>query len=172
MGVLAAAAVVPYALGARLPAFAVLVTLSSGLAFAWNDLATKLTADALTGGDLVTVCIWAAAIGISAIVATVSEMTAFQRLPATKVVPGVFVLEAFVPVLMGPVLLRQPGHLDGASIAALGVAATLICAAIVVLARTRTVTAIVSDEDTPGERTESQGARQARDRSDGSLRPV
>ena len=83
-----------------------MITASAGLALAWNDIATKLFGNAFDAEALGVAGLWLVAIVCSAVVATVSEMSALQRVRATKVVPTVFVLETFIPILVGPLLLK------------------------------------------------------------------
>ncbi len=143
LGIIGALAVIPYGFAARAAALPVAVTASAGLALAWNDVATKLFGDAVGGSSAVVAAIWLVAIVASAVIATLSEMTALQRSRATKVVPAVFVLEVFVPILLAPLLLRT--HLPVAPLAAVGFYSglLLVLAAIVVIATSDPVAAVM-----------------------------
>lgn len=143
LGIIGALAVIPYGFAARAAALPVAVTASAGLALAWNDVATKLFGDAVGGSSAVVAAIWLAGIVASAVIATLSEMTALQRSRATKVVPAVFVLEVFVPILLAPLLLQT--HLPAAPLAAVGFYSglLLVLAAIVVIATSDPVAAVM-----------------------------
>lgn len=136
-------ALLPYAFAARAAPLSAVVTASAGLAFAWNDLATKLFGDSLGTPHALAALAWLAAVALSAIVATLSEMTAFQRSAVTKVVPGVFVLETFVPILTAPLLLRT--RLPGATLSGLGFYSGLLLTlgAIAVIATSEPVSALM-----------------------------
>jgi drug/metabolite transporter (DMT)-like permease len=134
MAVLAVGIVAPYVLRDRMPAYAMTLTLSAGLAFAWNDLATKLFGDGVNGDRLVVAGLWLVAVVVSAVVATLTLMTAFQRVEVKKVVPAVFGIETLIPVLLAPLLLQHNGGLDGADLVPVGLGFALVLAAIGVLA--------------------------------------
>lgn len=134
MAVLAAGMLAPYLLRSKLPAFAVSITVSSGLAFAWNDLATKMFSDHLSVGSSVLAVAWLLAVAGSAVVATLSQMTAFQHATVRKVVPAVFVLETLVPILLAPVLLRGVGAIGASEALQIASGLVLVVGAITVLA--------------------------------------
>ena len=154
LAVLGALALIPYALSRRGVVPATIITASAGLALAWNDIATKLFGNAFDAGVVVPAVLWLVAIVCSALVATVSEMTALQRVRATKVVPAVFVLETFIPILLGPLLLKTHLPLAPASQVAFFGGLALVLAAIIVIARSDPVTAMIR-----------QSAEEARERT-------
>lgn len=83
-------------------------TLSAGLAFGASNVAAKLFTDALKQhGRAVLVAVWLVLSGLSGVLAVQSEMVAFGRRPATRVVPIVFVLQTLAPVLLAPVYQRE-----------------------------------------------------------------
>ena len=143
LAVLGALALIPYALSRRGAVPAIVITASAGLALAWNDIATKLFGNSFDAGIVVPAVLWLVAIVCSALVATVSEMTALQRVRATKVVPTVFVLETFIPILLGPLLLKTHLPLAPASQVAFFGGLALVLAAIIVIARSDPVTAMI-----------------------------
>jgi drug/metabolite transporter (DMT)-like permease len=97
-------AVAPYLPGVRSRVAPVLVMLAAGTAYAWSAFSSKLVADELARGRAAGVLAWAAATGIVAAVGLLSEMTALQQRPATRVAPVVFVAQAALPVLLAPLL--------------------------------------------------------------------
>lgn len=140
LGVLA---LIPYALSRRGLAPPLVITASAGLALAWNDIATKLFGNAFDAEALGVAGLWLVAIVCSAVVATVSEMSALQRVRATKVVPTVFVLETFIPILVGPLLLKTHLPLAPLSQVAFFGGLALVLAAIIVIARSAPVTSVI-----------------------------
>ena len=76
-------------------------------------------------GHYVIAATWAAVGLISGIAATITGMTAFQRRPATTVVPVSTAVQTFLPIVLEPLFLREhwaSATLDGAPIA-IGLAA-------------------------------------------------
>jgi drug/metabolite transporter (DMT)-like permease len=140
---LGAVALIPYALSRRGLAPPLVITASAGVALAWNDIATKLFGNAFDAAALGVAALWLAAIVCSAVVATVSEMSALQRVRATKVVPTVFVLETFIPILVGPLLLKTHLPLAPLSQVAFFGGLALVLAAIIVIARSDPVTSVI-----------------------------
>jgi len=143
LAVLGAFALVPYALARRGLIPPLIITASAGLALAWNDIATKLLGNAFEAGAVIAAGLWLVAIVCSALVATVSEMSALQRVRATKVVPTVFVLETFIPILLGPLLLKTHLPFAPASQVAFFGGLILVLVAIVDIARSDPVTAVI-----------------------------
>ena len=140
---LGALALIPYALSRRGLAPPLVITASAGLALAWNDIATKLFGNAFDAEALGVAALWLVAIVCSAVVATVSEMSALQRVRATKVVPTVFVLETFIPILVGPLLLKTHLPLAPLSQVVFFGGLALVLAAIIVIARSAPVTSVI-----------------------------
>jgi drug/metabolite transporter (DMT)-like permease len=118
LGGLGALALAPYVLrrGARIRGG--VAAAAAGLALAWSGLATKFVADALDHDAWRTVAAWTILTGLASGVGLLSEMTALQRAPATRVAPLVFCVQVAVPVALAPVLAAERlGH-DPASTAA------------------------------------------------------
>lgn len=143
MGALGTAALFPYVISRRLSAIGLVTSLSAGMAFAWSDLATKLFSDAFSSDVWLVALAWLAGICASAVVATLSQMTAFQRLAATRVVPAVFVIETIVPVLAAPIVLRTRLPPGFASAVAFYLGLVLLVGATVVIARSEQVAKIM-----------------------------
>jgi hypothetical protein len=87
-------------------------------------------------------------------------MSALQRVRATKVVPTVFVLETFIPILVGPLLLKTHLPLAPLSQVAFFGGLALVLAAIIVIARSDPVTAVIRQSAEEG-RERAQPAAQA-----------
>lgn len=82
-------------------------TLSAGVAFGASNVAAKLFTDELQNGSTLLVVIWLVLSGLTGVLAVQSEMVAFGRRPATRVVPIVFVLQTLAPVLLAPIYQRE-----------------------------------------------------------------
>jgi drug/metabolite transporter (DMT)-like permease len=135
---------VPFAVrGTRFDS-ALLVMVASGTGFAATNVATKLMSDDIGSRYFVGAVIWAA-VGVGmGIAATLTGMTAFQRRPATVVVPLTTAVQTFLPILMEPLFLRE--HWTSAPLAGAPIVAGLLVAAVgtTLLARTRAVSELAS----------------------------
>lgn len=83
---------------------ATFVVVASGIGFGALGISSKLIAEDL-GDDDLRVVIWLAVTGLIVLVSMVTQMTAFQRRPATTVVPTIFAVQTFVPILLAPLYL-------------------------------------------------------------------
>jgi drug/metabolite transporter (DMT)-like permease len=108
LGGLGLLAVAPYVSSRREAAAAsALLPLSAGCAYAWTGISSKLLADYLSASMWPAALAWAAATGAVAFFGLLSEMSALQRRPATRVVPVVFVAQITVPVVLAPLLTGE-----------------------------------------------------------------
>jgi drug/metabolite transporter (DMT)-like permease len=80
------------------------VALAAGGAYAWSGISSKLLADQLSSGTALAAAVWLVATALVAGLGMLSEMTALQRHPATRVAPAVFSVQVVVPVLLAPAL--------------------------------------------------------------------
>jgi drug/metabolite transporter (DMT)-like permease len=101
---LALLALAPYIAGRGARAAGVLAMLGAGAAFAWTGLSSKLLSDALSRGAAESAVVWALATAAVAGVGLLSEMSALQRLPATRVAPVVYSVQVVAPVLSAPLI--------------------------------------------------------------------
>jgi hypothetical protein len=104
VGVLALA---PYALRMIGRNIAGLTIFCAGCGFAWSGIATKLAANDLKTGAVVTGLVWAASTALASGVGTLSEMSSLQSRPAIQVAPVVFVTQTVIPVIAAPVLFGE-----------------------------------------------------------------
>src|SRR5437667_52962 len=81
--------------------------LAAGAADAWAALATKLVADEIGRGRWGVALAWAAAAGATFSLGLLSEMTALQRLRATRVGPTVLAMQVGLPVALAPLALAE-----------------------------------------------------------------
>jgi drug/metabolite transporter (DMT)-like permease len=106
LAALAIPALAPYAARRHLPNGA-LLALAAGFGYGWSGITTKLFADGASGGAWGAALAWSLATGGASLLALLSEMTAFQRAPATRVCPTVFSAQVIVPVLAAPLLAGE-----------------------------------------------------------------
>lgn len=100
-------AILPYLLGrlGRRPGVAIVV--SSGIAYAWCGISTKMLADAVGSGAWGAAALWVLGTAAAAGVGLVSEMTALQSRPATRVAPVVLVVDIVAAVAFAFVLVGE-----------------------------------------------------------------
>jgi uncharacterized membrane protein len=135
---------VPFAVrGTRFDS-ALLVMIASGTGFAATNVATKLMSDDFGSRDFAGATIWAA-VGLGmGVAATLTGMTAFQRRPATVVVPLTTAVQTFLPIMMEPLFLRE--HWTSAPLGGAPIAVGLLVSVVgtTLLARTRAVSKLAS----------------------------
>ena len=119
------------------------VLVACGLGFAATNVAVKLLGDDVGLGHWPNAVAWAVVAGIDGIAATVTNMTAFQMLRATVVVPVSTAVQTFFPIALEPLFLRErsPSTLEALALAG-GLALSL--AGTVQLARTEAVSGVVA----------------------------
>jgi drug/metabolite transporter (DMT)-like permease len=147
-------ALLPYLLRTRLRDRALwlslLATLSAGCGYAWTAIASKLLTDELAAGALLVGVLWLATAAASEGLALLSEMSALQRRPATRVAPVMFAVQVLVPVALAPLIFNESWAetpLGGAAIVAF---IAIAVAGTVLLAGSRAVGAVIQsahDED-------------------------
>jgi drug/metabolite transporter (DMT)-like permease len=107
LAALGAVALLPYVRRGRRGGGPVAAAVAAGAAFAWSGLSTKFVADALAAHAMLAALAWTAATGAASGLALVSEMTALQRMPASRAAPLVFVVQVAIPVLAAPLLTGE-----------------------------------------------------------------
>ncbi len=122
----------------------VFVIVASALAFGASNIATKLLSDGLSEGALLLAGVWLAAAAATGIVALTTEMTAFQRRPATFVVPVSFAVQTFFPVALEPLFLSERWSTAALGGAPLLTGLALVALGAVAVSRTRAVSAMVA----------------------------
>jgi hypothetical protein len=97
-------------------------SLAAGLGWAWVGLGTSLLDDAIGSRNWAAIVFWGAGVAAATFSTVLSEMTAFQTWPATRVVPIAFGLEMLLPAALAPFVTHvSPPH-PWAFVAALAVA--------------------------------------------------
>jgi drug/metabolite transporter (DMT)-like permease len=137
LGVLGAIALLPFAIrdSGRLS------TAAAGAAFACTGVTSKLVSDALAHGAALAVVGWAALTGAVVLAGLRNDMSALQRLPATRVAPAILAIEVIVPVALAPLIF---GERWGSEWPAIVLGLALVTAGIVPLASASAVTATES----------------------------
>jgi drug/metabolite transporter (DMT)-like permease len=106
LGLLAAVAVMPYALmlarRARNPML-VLVA-SAGAADGMAAFVAKIVAEDVSDGALLAVLAWGALVAVVVLIGLTSESTALQSFAATRVAPSVLVMQIVIPVVLAPLV--------------------------------------------------------------------
>jgi drug/metabolite transporter (DMT)-like permease len=102
---LGAVALVPWL--ARDRVSGITAAIGAGCAFAFTALTSKLLSDALARGDWAIVLGAAAATAPFALIGLADEMTALQRIAATRVAPTILVVEVVTPVLLAPIVAGE-----------------------------------------------------------------
>jgi len=99
----------------------ILTMIAAGAGFATTNVATKLLSDDVGLGHFANAVAWAAIALILGIAATITGMTAFQRVRATVAVPVTTSIQTFLPIALEPFFLHEQwssARLDGAVLAA------------------------------------------------------
>ena len=140
LAALGAVAAAPYVIRRRTVLLAILAT---GAADSLAAFAAKLVAGAL--GD----ARWATAVGLAAlaavagIAATLSEMSALQHAPATRVGPIVLAIQIVVPVVLGAVVTGEDWGATPAGGGGLGAGLAIVVAGAALLAASPAVGAVM-----------------------------
>jgi len=117
---LAIPSLLPFAARATRLDTAWLAMVATGTGFAATNVATKLMSDDVGLRNYPNAVAWALVALAMGIAATITNMTAFQRRPATIVVPVTTAIQTFLPIVLEPFFLRErwgSAPLDGAPIA-------------------------------------------------------
>jgi drug/metabolite transporter (DMT)-like permease len=133
----------PYLMRGRASAVGTIAVVSAGFGYAWTAIASKLLTDELAAGTLLIAVVWLATAAASEGLALLSEMSALQRRPATRVAPVMFAVQVLVPVILAPLIFEEKWSttpLDGAALVAFILVAL---AGVVLLAGSKAVGAVL-----------------------------
>jgi drug/metabolite transporter (DMT)-like permease len=99
----------PYLVGLRRrrSAAGTLAVISAGCGYAWTAIASKLLTDELAAGALLVAAAWLGTAAASESLALLSEMSALQERPATRVAPVMFAVQVLVPVALAPLIFGE-----------------------------------------------------------------
>ncbi|HEX4520340.1 MAG TPA: hypothetical protein VH063_12235 [Gaiellaceae bacterium] len=104
---LAVASLAPFAVRGTRADLAMVSIIASGCGFAAANIATKLLSDDIDLQHYANAVAWAAYGLATGAAATLTGMSAFQRSPATTVVPVSTAVQTFLPVILAPLFLRE-----------------------------------------------------------------
>ncbi|MDX6590322.1 MAG: hypothetical protein QOI84_1596 [Solirubrobacterales bacterium] len=121
-----------------------LANIASAVGFAATNLAAKLLADDIDSGHPRAVALWLAVAIAAGVTATLSGMTALQRLPATTAVPISTAVQTFLPVALEPLIFTESwraAELEGAVLVA---GLVVMAVGTVLVARSRSVSVMIA----------------------------
>jgi drug/metabolite transporter (DMT)-like permease len=143
---LGGATALPFLLRARLHD-ARLRVLAAAAGDAWAAIGLKLVADALTSGSWLPALAWAASAGLAGFLALTAEMSALQRIAATRVAPVVVSAQVLVPVIAGPLVFDEPWADTVPERIVLGVAIAAVAAGAWLLGSSAAVADVIAGEE-------------------------
>ncbi|HEY1855535.1 MAG TPA: hypothetical protein VGG40_13210 [Solirubrobacterales bacterium] len=118
--------------------------ISAGFGYAWTAIASKLLTDELSSEGAVLVALaWLASAAASEGLALLSEMSALQGRPATRVAPAMFAVQVTVPVILAPLIFEERWSTTPANGGALIFFVLVALAGVVLLAGSRAVGAVL-----------------------------
>jgi hypothetical protein len=138
----------PYLFRGRGSAAVTLAMFSAGCGYAWTAIASKLLTDELAAGTVLVGVAWLATAAASEGLALLSEMSALQRRPATRVAPVMFAVQVLVPVILAPLIFDEAWRDTPLGGAVLAASIAVAVAGIVLLAGSRTVGAVLETAHT------------------------
>jgi hypothetical protein len=131
----------PYVLRRR--GAGIVAVIGAGCGYAWTAIASKLLTDGLADGALLAAAAWLATAAASEGLALLSEMSALQSRPATRVAPVMFAVQVLVPVVLAPLIFEESwGSTPLGGVALLACMAVAV-AGTVLLAGSRVVGAVL-----------------------------
>jgi drug/metabolite transporter (DMT)-like permease len=150
LAVVAIPIALPFLLRRRAETIGALMVLGAGCGYAWTAIASKLLTDELAAGAILVGVAWLATAAASEGLALLSEMSALQRRPATRVAPTMFAIQIIVPVLLAPLIFGESwGNTPLGGVALVGSMAVAV-AGTVLLAGSRTVGAVIESAHAEG----------------------
>lgn len=132
---------------------------------AWAAIGLKLVADALDSGNWIPAVAWAASAGLAGFLALTAEMSALQRIAATRVAPVVVSAQVLVPVIAGPLVFDEPWADSVPERLVLGAAILAVAGGAALLGSSAAVADVIAAGEEPQH--DVGGERQARERLDG-----
>jgi drug/metabolite transporter (DMT)-like permease len=118
--------------------------ISAGFGYAWTAIASKLLTDELSSeGAILVALAWLASAAASEGLALLSEMSALQRRPATRVAPAMFAVQVTVPVILAPLIFEEKWSTTPLGGGALVAFILVALAGVVLLAGSRAVGAVL-----------------------------
>jgi drug/metabolite transporter (DMT)-like permease len=144
MTVLGAVAIAPHL---RRRSRAGVAVAAAAAADAWAAIGLKLAMNALARGTLVASLAWVAGCAGAAALALSAEMSALQRIAASRVGPAVLAAQVAVPVALAPLIARERWSATPGGGLALGAAVAAVTAGAAILGGSRPVGDILLRRD-------------------------
>jgi hypothetical protein len=119
---------------------------------------TKIVSEEIESGTLALAAIWGVAAGFGVLVGLLSESSALQRAPATRVAPAVLVLQIAIPVALAPIVGGESWSDTPLGGGVLIGALVLLSVGVFLLAGSRAVADVLAEEPAADE---ASGAAQA-----------
>jgi uncharacterized membrane protein (UPF0136 family) len=138
----------PYALRRR--GAGMVATVGAGCGYAWTAIASKLLTDGLATGAVLGAAAWLVTAAASEGLALLSEMSALQSRPATRVAPAMFAVQVLVPVILAPLIFEESWGSTPAGGVALVCFMGLAVAGTVLVAGSRAVGAVIESAHEEG----------------------
>lgn len=107
LGLVAIPIAAPYLLRGKASAAGTIAVVGAGFGYAWTAIASKLLTDELAAGAVLVAGAWLATAAASEGLALLSEMSALQKRPATRVAPVMFAVQVMVPVILAPLIFME-----------------------------------------------------------------
>ncbi|MGD9736957.1 MAG: hypothetical protein AB7V58_15340 [Solirubrobacterales bacterium] len=135
----------PYALRGWGRSSGTIAVVSAGFGYAWTAIASKLFTDEVSGADgvVIVALAWLASAAASEGLALLSEMSALQRRPATRVAPAMFAVQVTIPVILAPLIFEERWSTTPLNGGALIAFVLVALAGVVLLAGSRAVGAVL-----------------------------
>jgi drug/metabolite transporter (DMT)-like permease len=143
LGLVAIPIAAPYLLRGKVSAAGTIAVVSAGFGYAWTAIASKLLTDELAAGAVLVAGAWLATAAASEGLALLSEMSALQKRPATRVAPVMFAVQVMVPVILAPLIFMEKWSTTPGGGAALVAFMLVALAGVVLLAGSRAVGAVL-----------------------------
>jgi hypothetical protein len=134
----------PYLLRRGAGRMGLLMVVGAGCGYAWTAVASKLVTDQLAVGSIAVAAAWLATAVASEWLGLLSEMSALQARPATRVAPAMFTVQVLVPVALAPLIFDESWRSTPAHGLALVASMCVAILGAVLLAGSRAVGAVIS----------------------------
>jgi uncharacterized membrane protein len=143
LGLVAIPIAAPYLLRGRFSTAGTIAVVGAGFGYAWTAIASKLLTDELAAGAILVAGAWLATAAASEGLALLSEMSALQNRPATRVAPVMFAVQVMVPVILAPLIFMEKwSTTPGGGVALVGFMLVAL-AGVVLLASSKAVAAVL-----------------------------
>ncbi|MBA3865372.1 MAG: hypothetical protein H0X42_03335 [Solirubrobacterales bacterium] len=143
LGLVAIPIALPYVLRRRPSGAGTVAVIGAGFGYAWTAIASKLLTDELAAGLLLVAVGWLATAAASEGLALLSEMSALQSGPATRVAPVMFAVQVMVPVILAPLIFMEKWSTTPGDGAALVGFMLVSLSGVILLASSKAVAAVI-----------------------------